>query len=75
MGGYSRQEAMRIHAILLKEAARLRPEPHINHRDITRKEALSVISEKELDYLVKASEIINGIMFERRTRAGARYCL
>lgn len=75
MGRYSKWEALRIHGILLKEANRLRPEPHINHRDITRVEALKVVSEKELNYLVEASKAINGIMFERRTRAGARYCL
>ena len=73
--GYTRQEAMKIHGVLLKEAARIRPKPHVNHRDITKKEALNVVSERDLNYLVKASLIFNGIMFERITRAGARYCL
>ena len=71
----SKREALRIHALLLEEANRLRPKPHINNKDITKDEALKVITQRQLDYILKAQEVFNGIIFERRTRGGRRYCL
>jgi len=71
----NKQEALRIHKILLNEANHLRPKPHINNRDITKQEALKVITETELNYLLKAQDIFNNLIFERKTRSGRRYCL
>ena len=71
----SKSEALRIHTVLLEEANRLRPEPHINNRDITQEEALKVINQRELDYILEAQRVFNGIIIERRTRSGRRYCL
>ena len=70
-----KSEALRIHSILVKEANRLRPEPNINNRAITKEEVLRVITQEELDYILEAQRVFNGIIIERRTRGGARYCL
>ena len=70
-----KSEALRIHGVLLEEANRLRPEPNINNRNITKEEALKVITQRELNYIIKAQEVFNNIIIERRTRGGSYYCL
>jgi len=67
----NKREALRIHAVLLEESKRIRP----RDRKITKAEALKVISQDELDYVLKAQQVFNNLMFERRTRGGNYYCL
>ncbi len=71
----NKQRAMRIHATLLAEANRLKPEPNRGHRRITYKEALKVVTEKQMDYIQEAQIVFNGIIIERRTRSGEVFWL
>ena len=53
---------------LFVEAIKIRGEPKISHN-----EAMKVLSESEMDFLLKAQNVHNNLIIVRKTRGGTHY--
>ena len=66
-------QAETIYNKLVAESVKLRPGDY--PKKITHKEALNVVSESDINFLLKLQAMGYSIMFERKSRGGSHYIL